>query len=106
MNSLDQSESANRSSPASGGSVSVSKLKPLIADSEAWAKEYIKREERNRARGAHREAAHFGDLVCAHQNFAGSLRQLVWAAEKRKPTPNEKLCNSPGSGASPKPKTL
>ncbi len=75
---------------AARGSVSVSKLKPLIEDSEAWAKEYIKREERNRARGAHREAAHFEDLVCAHQNFAGSLRQLVWAAENRKPTPNDR----------------
>lgn len=62
--------------------VSVSKLKPLIADCESWAREYIKREEQNRARGAHREAAHFGDLACVHRNIAGSLRQLVWAAEK------------------------
>jgi hypothetical protein len=84
MNSLEQSKRANRRSNSSGGSVSVAKLKPLIEDSEAWAKEYIKREQRNRDRGAHREAAHFADLVCAHQNFAGSLRQLVWAAEKRR----------------------
>jgi hypothetical protein len=76
-------------SAAAACSVSVAKLKPLIEDSEAWAKEYIKREKRNRARGANREAAHFEDLVCAHQNFAGSLRKLVWAAEKRKPTPND-----------------
>lgn len=96
-------KSRSRTIPARGagfaaphGSVSVSQLKPLIEESEKWAKEYIKREARYRARGAHREAAHFEDLICAHQNFAGSLRQIVWAAEKRQPTLNDALCDGGG----------
>lgn len=82
------------SSRAARGSVSVSQLKPIIKDAETWAHIYIDREHDMRARGAHREVAHYEDLICAHQNIAQSLRQLVWAAEKRKPTPNAKLTDA------------
>ena len=73
----------------------MSPLKILIEESEQWAKEYIKREARYRARGAHREAAHFEDLICAHQNFAGSLRQLVMASEERQPPLNDRTERQP-----------
>lgn len=83
---------------SANGSVSVSQLKPIIENSEQWADEYIKRESRYRERGAHREAAHFEDLVCAHKSFAQSLRQLVWASKKRKPTLNTEI-RRPGPDA-------
>ena len=71
------------------GSVSVSQLKPIIKDALTWAHIYIDREADMRARGAHREAAHYEDLICAHQNIAQSLRKLVEGASKRQPTPND-----------------
>ncbi len=73
---------------AARGSVSVSKLLPIIADAEKWADEYIKLERRYREQGAHREAAHYEDLICANQCHAQILRQLVWTANGRKSAPN------------------
>ena len=79
----------SRLRPATG-SVSVSQLKPIIKDAETWAHIYINREHDMRARGAHREAAYYEDLICAHQNIAQSLQKLVDGARKRQPTPNDR----------------
>jgi len=53
------------------------KLSALIKESERWAEEYISRERTMRERGAYREAAHYEDLIAAHQGFATALRESI-----------------------------
>lgn len=60
-----------------GDSVLVSELEKVIKHEERWANEYIKREQQCRVRRAHREAAHFEDLISAHQCHAQTLRKLI-----------------------------
>lgn len=48
-----------------------------LAHHERWVLEYTRRADHNRDRRAYREAAHFEDLLCVHQEAAQTFRALL-----------------------------
>ncbi len=49
----------------------------LLAEANAWCREYRKRSSHYYARRAFREAAHYEDLACASDGTACDIRRLM-----------------------------